>query len=124
MTAVVSQATAALAGKVELATITEATTGTDTVRAVTPAGLSAAISSSITATKYVANIGNGALTAITITAATHGLGTSGDFIVQVREVATGDLVIPDVNLNSSTGAVTISFNVAPTTNQYRVVIKS
>src|SRR5690242_9773392 len=32
------------AGKVELATNTETTTGTDTVRAVTPAGVAAAIS--------------------------------------------------------------------------------
>ena len=41
--ATVPAATETVAGKVELATITEATTGIDTVRAVTPAGLKAAI---------------------------------------------------------------------------------
>lgn len=72
--------------------------------------------------KYAANIGNGSLTQITIAAATHGLGTSGDYSISVREVSTGDDVECGKTTNSTTGLVTISFNVAPTTNQYRVVI--
>lgn len=43
LTAGLNAATTALPGMVELATTTEATTGTDTVRAVTPAGLQASI---------------------------------------------------------------------------------
>lgn len=42
-------ATTTLSGIVELATTTEATAGTDTVRAVTPAGVAAAISGTMTA---------------------------------------------------------------------------
>lgn len=118
------QATETVLGIAEIATQTETNTGTDDLRIVTPLKLSTRLTAAISATKYAANIGNGASTSFTITNATHALGTSGDFIVQVREVATGDLIITDVNINSSTGAVIISFNVAPTTNQYRVVIKS
>lgn len=47
LTALIAAATAAAAGIVELATTGEATTGTDTTRAVTPAGLKAAVDAAI-----------------------------------------------------------------------------
>lgn len=68
-------------------------------------------------TRYAANIGDGSTTAIAVT---HSLGTL-DVIVQVNNVSTGAVVIPDITL-TSTNVVTLTFAVAPTTNQYRVVV--
>ncbi|MBN2617176.1 MAG: hypothetical protein JXR64_02550 [Spirochaetales bacterium] len=112
-------ATETAKGIIELATQAEVDTGTDTTRAVTPATLQSKLSDS----KYSVNIGNGSLTSITIAAATHGLGTSGDFIVQVREVATGNFVDCSISTNASTGLVMLTFNTAPALNALRVVIK-
>lgn len=70
--------------------------------------------------KYAANIGGA--TSIAITAATHGLGTSGDFTVSVRSVSTGEFVECEVITNASTGLVTLNFNVAPAASSLRVVI--
>jgi hypothetical protein len=67
--------------------------------------------------KFAGNIGNGTDTDIVVT---HSLGTK-DVIVQIYEVATGDEVFTDVN-RTSTNTVTFSFAVAPTTNEFRVVI--
>ncbi len=102
-------ASSTLAGLVELATITEVKTGTDTARAVTPAGLAAL--------NYAANIGNGVLTTIPVT---HGLGTR-DVIVQVYDTTTFDTVYVET-VRTSTSVVTLEFAAAPTTNEYRVVI--
>lgn len=49
LTAAMNAATATVSGIVELATTAEATTGTDTVRAVTPAGLKAAVDALVAA---------------------------------------------------------------------------
>jgi len=76
-----------------------------------------------TVKKYAANL-TGSTTTYTFTAGTHGLGTSGDFIVQIKTVSTGEYVECEVITNSSTGLVTLNFNVAPATNQYRVIIMS
>jgi hypothetical protein len=70
--------------------------------------------------KYVANIG-GAL-GITITAATHGLGTSGDFTVSIRYISTGAFVDCEILTNATTGDVTFNFNTAPAAASLRVVI--
>lgn len=67
-------------GVVELATNAEVTTGTDTTRAVTPAGLANALSS-------YAGVYRGTITAAssgTITAATHGLGV-GKHLAQIYD---------------------------------------
>lgn len=111
-------ATETAKGIIELATQVEVDAGTDTSRAVTPATLA----SKLADRKYSANIGTGSLTSITIAAATHGLGISGDFIVQVREVATGNFVECSISTNASTGLVTLAFNTAPALNALRVVI--
>ena len=70
--------------------------------------------------KFSQNIGNGALTAIEVT---HSLGTR-DVIVEVyRNSTPWDTVEPTVE-RTSTSIVTLRFNTAPTTEQFRVVVKS
>jgi hypothetical protein len=77
-----------------------------------------AIDSSVVVSKYAANVGDGSATSYTIT---HNLGTR-DVIVSVYE-ATGSYaeVICDVN-HATTNTITLLFSVAPTLNQYRVVV--
>jgi len=98
-------------GLVELATITEVKTGTDTTRAVTPAGLAAL--------SYATNIGDGTAKTFTVT---HNLGTR-DVIVQVYDNVTYDTVYTETT-RTSTSVVTIdvALATAPTTNKYRVVV--
>ena len=105
-------------GVIELATNTETNTGTDSSRAVTPAGL-----------EYTANqnggwandnrakvlIGNGADTTLT---ATHNLGEA-DVMVQVVEVATGDTVMVETAARS-TNSLDVIFAAAPASNAYAV----
>jgi hypothetical protein len=68
-------------------------------------------------TKYSTSIGDNSTTAIVVT---HSLGTR-DVQIQVYDNTTWDTVYPDVARTSTTTA-TITFAVAPTTNQYRVVV--
>jgi hypothetical protein len=69
--------------------------------------------------KFAANIGNGALTAITVT---HGLGTR-DVVTEVyRNSAPYDKVWPDIDRSVGVNDVTITFATAPATNAYRVVV--
>ena len=105
-------------GVVELATNTETNTGTDSSRAVTPAGL-----------EYTANqnggwandnrakvlIGNASDTTLT---ATHNLGEA-DVMVQVVEVSTGDTVMVETG-NRSANSLDVIFNTAPALNAYAV----
>jgi hypothetical protein len=77
-----------------------------------------AIDSSVVVSKYATNVGDGSATSYTIT---HNLGTR-DVIVSVYE-STGSYaeVICDVN-HATTNTITLLFSVAPTSNQYRVVV--
>jgi hypothetical protein len=77
-----------------------------------------AIDSAVVVSKYAANVGDGSATSYTIT---HNLGTR-DVIVSVYE-STGSYaeVICDVN-HATTNTITLLFSVAPTSNQYRVVV--
>lgn len=77
-----------------------------------------AIDSTVVVSKYAANVGDGSATSYTIT---HNLGTR-DVIVSVYE-ASGSYaeVICDVN-HATTNTITLLFSVAPTLNQYRVVV--
>jgi hypothetical protein len=75
------------------------------------------IDRSVVPNKYAASIGDGSSTSIAVT---HGLNTS-DVEVQVREVSSNARVMVDFVVTSTT-VVTLTFNTAPTTNQYRVVI--
>lgn len=68
--------------------------------------------------KYAANIGNGTATTITVT---HNLNTT-DITVNLREVATPyNAVITDWQIVDSNN-IKLLFAVAPTANQYRVVV--
>lgn len=67
--------------------------------------------------KHAQDIGNGSATSIAVT---HTLNTL-DVTVQVYEKSSGAVVIPDITI-TSTSQVTLDFAVAPTTNQYRVVV--
>ena len=77
-----------------------------------------AIDSIVVVSKYSTNVGDGSATSYTIT---HNLGTR-DVIVSVYE-ASGSYaeVICDVN-HATTNTITLLFSVAPTLNQYRVVV--
>ena len=117
----VATATADTAGVVELATDSEAVTGTDTGRAVTPTGLTAAIN----ANSYVTTLsGTDSDLAYTIT---HNLGTR-DVIVQLIDYgnagtdATYETVHAEVKRNAANTCV-VTFGKAPGTDQdYRVLI--
>jgi hypothetical protein len=66
---------------------------------------------------FVTNIGNASLTSITVN---HGLATR-DLIVQLYDNTTYETIMADVT-RPTTSTVAIGFNVAPTTNQVRVLI--
>ena len=72
--------------------------------------------------KFVAAVPSGSTSATV----THNLGTS-DVIVQVYEVSSGENVLVDIarvdsGATASDNDVTMTFSVAPSANQYRVVI--
>lgn len=145
------QATTTVLGLVYIASDIEVQTGTDTVKAVTPAGLSAR-----TATEYRTGIAEIATDAELTTgtdderivtplklktyldnrtggyaaniggagtsyALTHGLNTI-DVIVMIKDNTTLEEVITDVVITDA-ATVTVSFAVAPSANAYRVIIK-
>lgn len=68
-------------------------------------------------TRYATTFGDGTAVDYTIT---HSLGTQ-DVHVSVYEVSSTIMVIPDMEVTGS-NTVTLRFAVAPTTNQYRVVV--
>jgi len=102
-TAIVSAASASAAGKVELATTAEALAGTDTARAVTPAGLAAR--------SFKDTIGNGSATAITVN---HALGTR-DVLVQLYDASSYETLVAQV-VRTDTANITVTFNSAPASN--------
>ena len=114
-TGTVTAASESATGVVELATTAEAATGTDTSRAVTAAGVTAAI----TAREHVATIGDGSSTSIAVT---HNLATR-DVIVQLYDVSTFDTVYADV-VRNTINQVTIDFGAAPASGDIRVLIKA
>lgn len=76
------------------------------------------LDTTIAVRKYAANVGDGTATSYTIT---HNLGTR-DVIVSVYDNSSPYAeVICDVQ-HTSTSAITLLFSVAPTSNQYRVVV--
>jgi hypothetical protein len=101
-----------------LGTITTGTwTGTDIAVADggTGASTAAAARANLGATtKVLAN----SAAALTTTVA-HGLATA-ELVVTVREASTGNLVFPDISCDSTN--VVVTFAVAPTASQYKIVI--
>lgn len=65
--------------------------------------------------KFTQNVGDGSNTSFIIP---HGLAT-GDLVVTVKEVATNEIVYPDVKCDATN--ISITFGIAPTANQYRVI---
>ena len=107
----VPNASTSTAGKVQLATQAEAEAKSDTAKAVVSADLvNFPLKRSFT-------IGDGSTTAITVT---HNLGTK-DVLAQVRDASTDALIDCDI-VNTSTTVTTFTFNTAPATNAYRVVL--
>ena len=107
-----------------------ATVNTNTTQGATTAFVVAEIASRIPATgasgnfvrKYSGTIvTNGVVTSVAIPQATHGLNTSGDYIIQVKTLA-GVQVEADVSCDAATGIVTVAFNVAPAASTYKIVI--
>ena len=96
-------------GVVELATTAEALAGSDTARAVTPAGLAAR--------SYRETIGDASATAFNID---HNLGTR-DVIVQVYDASSYETCITQV-VRSTTNRVVVTFNSAPASNDAIVLV--
>jgi hypothetical protein len=78
-----------------------------------------AIDTSVVVTKYAANVGDASATSYTIT---HNLGTRDVQITVYDNSAPYAEVICDVN-HATTNTITLLFSVAPTSNQYRVVVQ-
>jgi hypothetical protein len=103
-------------GVIEIATQAEVNTGTDTVRAVTPATLSTYVAAQLSAESYASTLTatSGAQTV------THNLGTT-DVIVQLFDTVTGETLFADV-ARTSTSVVTVTFVTAPT-NTVRALVQ-
>lgn len=86
---------------------------------ITVTGSGIGLDTSVAVRKFAANIGDGSTTAITVT---HNLGTR-DCQVTVYDATGFDEITCDVN-HATTNTVTVTFAVAPTTNQYRVVVQA
>ena len=84
---------------------------------ITVAADSVAIDPAVVVRKYAANIGDGSATAIAVTHSLNTLDTS----AEVFTVSDGTRVFCDVT-HTSVNVTTFTFAVAPTSNQYRVVI--
>lgn len=108
-------ATETRTGLAELATQAETNTGSDDARIVTPLKLKTLLDARVGG--YATNL-TGSATSYVVT---HNLNTL-DVIIEVYENSTGESVYPGVE-RTTVNSCTIYFTVAPTTNQYRVVIK-
>lgn len=84
---------------------------------VTSGGIN--IDTSVVVTKYAASVGDGSNTSYTVT---HNLGTKDVQVTIYDNSSPYAEVIADVQ-HTSTTAVTVLFSVAPTSNQYRVVVQ-
>ena len=105
-------------GIIEIATQAEVNTGTDTLRAITPSRLRSTLGITATLTTTLTfsdTIGNGTLTSIPVT---HSIGNQ---FVQASVYEGTSKVECEVVLTSAS-VTTFKFNVAPTTDQYTVVI--
>lgn len=99
-------------------TLTGTTFSVNAGTGITTTGGTTNIDTSVVVTKYAANVGDGVATSYTVT---HNLGTK-DVIVSVYDNSSPYAeVICDVQ-HTSTSAITLLFSVAPTSNQYRVVV--
>lgn len=86
---------------------------------ITVSGSGIAIDTSVVVRKYAANVGDGSATSYTIT---HNLNTKDVQVTIYDNSSPYAEVICDVQ-HTSTSAVTLLFSIAPTSNQYRVVVQ-
>lgn len=103
------------AGIAEIATQGETDTGTDDARFVTPLKLA---TSTYAVKKLAQNIGDGGATSYAVT---HNFGTRDVQVEVYRNSGNYDTVLVEVQ-RTSTNAVTIVFDAAPSSNAYRVVV--
>ena len=97
--------------------------GTVTAVAASSGGLTVVsggieLDTTIATRKYATNVGDGSSTSYTIT---HNLGSQDVVVAVYKNSSTWDIVECDVQF-STTNTVTLIFAVAPTSNQYRVVV--
>lgn len=109
-------ASEATAGILEIATQAETDTGTDDARAVTPLKLK---TSKLFNKSVSGNIGDGSATSFNID---HNLNTRNVIVSTFKNSGNYDDVICDVT-RPTVNRVTLTFAVAPTLNQYSVVIQ-
>lgn len=114
----VTAASTTVSGTVEIATQAEVDAGTDSTRVVTPATLAQRLSAIVSAGRFSQTIGTGAATSINVT---HNLGSQ-DVIVQIRENKVGGAQVEAEVIPTDTNVVTLKFNVAPLSSEYRVTI--
>lgn len=86
---------------------------------ITVAGGSTAIDTSVVVRKYAASVGDGSNTSYTVT---HSLNTRDVTVTIYDNSSPYAEVVADVQ-HTSTSAITVVFSVAPTSNQYRVVVQ-
>lgn len=109
--ATVPNASTTVAGKVELAIAAEAEAKSSSTLALTPASI---VNFPI---KKTFTIGDGATTSFALT---HNLNTL-DIVVSIRKVSTGEQWLTDITANS-VNQVTITFGVAPTSNEFVITV--
>jgi hypothetical protein len=109
-------ATESRTGLAAIATQAQVTTGTNDLTIVTPLKLKTFFDNAVGG--FAANVGNGSATSFVLS---HGLGTE-DVQVQIKDNTTKELVETDVVVTNAAN-VTVSFNAAPPTGRYRVIIK-
>lgn len=81
----------------------------------------AARETGLVAPGYYSSSTHGAGTTISITQATHGLRSARGILVQCQLAATGDVILPDINV-ASNGDVTITFSVSQSANTILVTL--
>jgi hypothetical protein len=108
-------------GIIQLATQAEVNTGTDDAKAITPAKLKSnlGITASLkVARKYSQSVGDGASLTYAIS---HGL-SSRDLSVKVRQTSSPYAEVDCEVVSTDANTITLGFNVAPSSNQYTVII--
>ena len=105
------------AGIVQLATQAETDTGTDALKAVTPATLAAAVWGT---RKNNTTFGDGAATSYVIT---HNFNTRDVEVEVYRNSGNFDTVLCEIQ-RTSVNAVTLVFDTAPASNAYRVLVRA
>jgi hypothetical protein len=100
-----------------------ASSGSVTINGLSNATIGNLAQDEIEARQYSGLIGNGSLTDVPVTAATHGLGSdSTQFMIQLIEVSSGETVFAEVTRGAS-GLVTVGFTTAPASNSIRILIQ-